>query len=66
MSEYTPTIEEVREFISKTVWPVAEFDHWLTSVKAEAWDEGKEYGEKRANREVHFQPNPYREGENSE
>jgi hypothetical protein len=33
MSDYTPTTEEVREFISKTVWPVAEFDSWLVQER---------------------------------
>ena len=37
-----------------------EFDRWLKQIKAEAWDEGKEYGERRANREIPFQLNPYR------
>ena len=40
---------------------VVEFDLWLNTVKAEAWDEGKEYGERRANREIPFQSNPYLE-----
>lgn len=33
MNDYIPTIEEVREFISKTVWPVAEFDRWLIAER---------------------------------
>ena len=40
---------------------IGEFNRWLRQIKAEAWDEGKEYGERRANREIPFQLNPYRE-----
>ena len=39
-SEYVTTTEEVRDFISKTVWSVAEFDRWLAGVQADAWKEG--------------------------
>lgn len=47
--EYTPTTEEVRgQWASSPVYgyrdpmPVrlAEFDRWLASVRADAWDEG--------------------------
>lgn len=63
MTDYTPTTEEVRNRYLSEVFPEdeAEFDRWLTQIKAEAWDEGKEYGERRANREIPFQLNPYRE-----
>lgn len=40
MSEYIPSTEEVRDFISKTAWSGEEFDRWLEQVKAEAWKEG--------------------------
>ena len=41
MSDYTPSTEEVREQWLE-LWTYdrdAEFDRWLASVKAEAWDE---------------------------
>lgn len=37
------------------------FDGWVRYLQSEAWDKGKEYGLKRANREIPSQPNPYRE-----
>ena len=43
MSDHIPKTEEVRDFISKTVWSVAEFDRWLAEhdreVKADVYDE---------------------------
>lgn len=43
MSEYTPTTNEVRG-LATSLWEgkpltTEEFDRWLASVKAEAWDE---------------------------
>ena len=71
--EYVTTTEEVRDFISKTVWSVAEFDRWLEQVKADAWDEGRNalpvYGD---DHEMYCSEyecfcdvcvNPYRQGE---
>jgi hypothetical protein len=52
MSEYTATTEEVREKYAEP-WANArqrrfphssQFDRWLASVKAEAWDEGHDSG----------------------
>lgn len=50
MSEYTPTTEEIRYRLILGADPfdlntdeqedLEEFDRWLNSVKAEAWDEG--------------------------
>lgn len=65
MSKYTP--EYVREEYARSSTPFVQkqyenrFDEMLKRVKAEAWDEGKEYGERRANREIPFQSNPYLE-----
>lgn len=61
MSEYTPSTDEVRgAWIALTYNNTPEeFDRWLAVVKAEAWEEGKEYGERRANREIPSQLNPY-------
>lgn len=62
MDDYTPTTEEVREqWASSPVYgyrdpmPVrlAEFDLWLASVRADAWDEGNRAHPK-------FGVNPYR------
>ena len=72
MSEYTPITDDVAlayiHAANGDTWVSgkaralrAEFDRWLKQVKAEAWDEGKEYGERRANREIPFQSNPYLE-----
>ena len=47
MSEYTPTLEEVRANLvlmgekPRPLYP-EEFDRWLNKVKAEAWEEGAE------------------------
>jgi len=53
MSDYTPTTEEVRNFIpnDSSVWVFIAgewqhttregFDRWLAEVKAQAWEEGK-------------------------
>ena len=42
MDEYTPTTEQMRDFVGGVVQ--AEFDRWLTAhdrvVAANAWDEG--------------------------
>lgn len=48
MSEYTPSTAEVRETWAEFVSDYYEgayqdFDRWLASVKAEAWDEGFRY-----------------------
>lgn len=49
MSQYTPTTEQIKDAYRRDrVWEVhnggkiyaAEFDRWLDSVKADAWDEG--------------------------
>lgn len=46
MSEYTPTTEDWRENSKWGCYGITvddlgeEFDRWLNSVKAEAWDEG--------------------------
>ena len=50
MSEYTPTTEEIRYRLILGADPfdlnaderedLEEFERWLNSVKAEAWDEG--------------------------
>lgn len=69
MSEYTPTTEDIRNYwiaqgikrSSKRDRRAADFDRWLAEVKADAWEDGKEYGDKRANREIPFQSNPYLE-----
>jgi hypothetical protein len=47
---YTPTTEEVRDKFS-FLYPAFEgqFDRWLAEVKAEAWEEGFDAGE----RDVH-------------
>ena len=37
-----------------------EFDQWLESVKAEAWDEGYLKGVDEANDLTYYQENPYR------
>ena len=71
--EYIPSTEEVRDFISKTVWSVAEFDRWLAEhdreVKAEAWSEGHWEGWQNAREalltDMFGGPtlNPYQQGE---
>ena len=44
--DYTPTTEEVRKahvtswFVPEPERAVDEFDRWLASVRADAWDEG--------------------------
>ena len=63
MNDYTPTTEQVRKAYKNSVvdvWgtkkPNAEFDRWLTEVKAEAWQSGwyaKDYD-----------VNPYRKNNN--
>lgn len=77
MSDYTPTTEEVREVfctpitLSQTLseefhWEVSgQFDRWLASVKAEAWDEGAEsaYYDPEIRDQVNYPDNPYREQE---
>ena len=57
MSDYTPTTEEVRNQWACEPDEYAEFDRWLASVKAEAWDEGYAV-DRRFNAPT---PNPYRE-----
>lgn len=63
MSEYIPTTEEVRDVYQSRLIQTgtnifalideeqadAEFDRWLAGVKAEAWEEGFDAGE----RDVH-------------
>lgn len=56
MNDYTPTTEEVRETYADAHCPDLyvghedscpadpEFDRWLATVKAEAWDEGHHAG----------------------
>ena len=54
MSEYTPTTEEIRYRLILGADPfdlnaderedLEEFNRWLNSVKAEAWDEGESAG----------------------
>jgi hypothetical protein len=53
MSEYTPTTAEVSHRYMLGAWEesgdtsgddVAQFDRWLASVKADAWDEGQDAG----------------------
>ena len=48
MSEYTPDTEEVKikyRLASGNGFEApAEFDRWLNSIKAEAWDEGAKAG----------------------
>ena len=76
MSDYTPTTEQVREQYSREQPPHigtvsekrAEFDRWLDAVKAEAWDEGFDAGERDAfHLDTHpdhtCTPNPYRQKE---
>ena len=47
MSEYTPTTEEVESICTDETDPLVliteEFERWLNSVKAEAWDEGADF-----------------------
>ena len=46
MSEYTPTTDEVRAWaVLASPLTEAEFDRWLASEKAKAWDEGYLAGE---------------------
>jgi len=49
VSDYTPTTEEVRNkfwlgehSVSKSEWAIseAEFNRWLTELKAQVWEEG--------------------------
>ena len=77
MSGYTPTTEEVRDSYDyqftlgmSDISRIAEFDRWLASVKAEAWEEGFNAGEGEAyEHEARLQwsmphdctVNPYRE-----
>ena len=73
-SEYTPTTDDVRERYAEDYEPnngfvlrgdrdYAEFDRWLRTVKAEAWEEGRRSSaiyypdEKR----TEWPTNPYRE-----
>lgn len=70
MSDWTPTADDFRDCWHMT-WqgdltrdPSAEFDRWLTAVKAEAWEEGLSAG---ADRWMDFREfgnppiNPYRQ-----
>ncbi len=88
MTEYTPTTEEVRhahvgkqavcvnhgDWITEEQWAEfgAEFDRWLASVKADAWEEGFDAGERDVfehdegdewGKEHTCIQNPYRQGE---
>ena len=40
MSEYIPSTEEVRDFISKTVWSAEQFDRWLEQIQNEWYTKG--------------------------
>jgi hypothetical protein len=64
MSEpYTPTTEEVRAWaVLASPLTEAEFDAWLASVKAKAWDEGATAEARGAGFEPALELNPYREG----
>lgn len=50
--EYTPTTEEVRARYNADEFgysaalddPCPEFDRWLATVKASAWEEGRKFG----------------------
>jgi hypothetical protein len=70
---YTPTTEEVRDKFS-FLYPAFEgqFDRWLAEVKAEAWEEGFDAGERDVfehderdewGKEHTCIQNPYRQGE---
>lgn len=75
---YTPTTAEVREAAyehGSTGVTYADFDRWLTAVKAEAWDEGFrtsdqcwiETADLATPDEERTDPhNPYRKGEGDE
>lgn len=66
MSDYTPTTEQVRNCYRKRWYEqserqsVAEFDRWLDSVRAEAWEEGYYATEGLGHHEVEAS-NPYEE-----
>lgn len=70
MSDYTPTTDDVRESATcghDYSWLTDEqFDRWLASVKADAWDEGYREGISEAHPWVPTDPpsgrNPHREG----
>ena len=77
--DYTPTTEEVRNgYVGAGSEPNpyvsederAEFDCWLAEVKAQAWKEGFDAGEKdyavhslTGQWDTDCTPNPYRQGE---
>lgn len=74
MSDYTPDEEQVREQYTREQPPKigsvaekhAEFDRFIASVRAEAWDEGREAFEAahrwdNAEPWQHLADNPYRE-----
>jgi hypothetical protein len=76
MSEYTPTTAEVSRRYMLGAWEesgdtsgddVAQFDRWLASVKADAWEEGQSSGWKnREDENSYLIPsieNPYRGAE---
>ncbi len=66
MSDYTPTTEEVRDAFS---WRdgvggqsyEADFDRWLTEVKAQAWEKGYTQGNNDMYNGDYPTPNPYRQ-----
>lgn len=70
MSEYKPTTRQIKEVYSAAegncvgilALRTAEFDRWLASVKAEAWDEGAEsaYYDPEYRDQVNYPDNPYR------
>ena len=73
MSDYIPDTEEVSNMYSSPSWVTLaeeseryeEFDRWLDSVKAEAWDEGYEAARDSVN--ALDQPqNPYRKEQDDE
>ena len=66
------TTERIRElFTDGGFWPGDDFDRWLKQIKAEAWAEGFDAGERDVWEHQHKEdgwdadciPNPYLEGE---
>jgi len=70
MSDYIPDTEEVSNMYSSPSWVTLaeeseryeEFDRWLDSVKAEAWDEGWNAGASWPQDDT----NPYRKEQHDE
>ena len=69
--DYTPTTEDVWGWVEQDTLPGdvgmvrGQFVRWLTTVKADAWDEGFDAGERDAHEHKTFDepciPNPYRD-----